>query len=419
MGKVTKTFVSKIRSINEKDFSLEAVVSDETVDRYGEVIRVDAWKKRLGNYKSHPVLVTSHNYGKLTNQIGYAEKVSVKDGELVCKFKYFVGEGNEEADWGWKLASKFGQAAYSVGFLPFDYERAEEKDYEEAKMGKKPFLTYTDVELLEVSQVLVPANPSALAKGMENEEDLVVKEYSESVLKDIDKMYKSEEVEDFLGFIKKDLGDGIVTKPETTEKYHHVPAPGEEGKHSDHKMRTITVSKDQGIKGVYCVDCKKIASYMFSTDKWTMDEAKEWVKEHSKAYEYFGGDFEIGNLVDPKNGEIYVADCIVGLRFPGLREPEDIKNYFRCFTYGEEEEEMREIVGEIKSYIDEKLKPIDEFIKSYNDEENEFKKLLEDETNKLREKETKEKEVKEEDDVSYIKTMIDEINGIAKKHTKE
>jgi len=383
MGKVTKTFVSKIRSINEKDFTLEAVVSDETVDRYGEVIRVDAWKKRLGNYKNHPVLVTSHNYGKLTNQIGYAEKVSVKDGELICKFKYFVGEGNEEADWGWKLASKFGQAAYSVGFLPFSYERAEEKDYEEAKMGKKPFLTYTDVELLEVSQVLVPANPSALAKGMEKEEDLVVKEYSESVLKDIGEMFREGSADEFLDFIKKDLGDETVTKPETTEKYHHVPVPKEEGKHSDHKMRTITVSKDKGIKGVYCVDCKKITSYMFSADKWTMDEAKEWVEEHSKEYSFL-------NELDTINE----------------------KNV-------DEEEEMKEIVGEIKAYIDEKFKVIDEFVKTYNETEEEFKKELEKETEDLAKNLESKKAKEEEEDVSYIRTMIDEINSIAKKHVKE
>ncbi|HNQ20726.1 MAG TPA: hypothetical protein PKI46_06665, partial [Bacteroidales bacterium] len=60
MDKVVKTFVSEIRSVNEKDFTLEAVISDETVDRYGEVIKVDAWKKRLNRYKSNPVLLTSH-----------------------------------------------------------------------------------------------------------------------------------------------------------------------------------------------------------------------------------------------------------------------------------------------------------------------------------------------------------------------
>ncbi len=318
MGKVTKTFVSKIRSINEKDFTLEAVVSDETVDRYGEVIRVDAWKKRLGNYKNHPVLVTSHNYGKLINQIGFAEKVSVKDGELICKFKYFVGEGNEEADWGWKLASKFGQAAYSVGFLPFNYERAEEKDYEEAKMGKKPFLTYTDVELLEVSQVLVPANPSALAKGMEKEEDLVVKEYSESVLEDIGKMFREGSAEEFLDFIQKDLGDGIVTKPEIID----IPLLEKEDKYFDYSKET-------------------------------------------------------------------------------------------------EEEEMKEIVSEIKAYIDEKFKVLDEFMKSYSETEEEFKKMLEKETEDLAEGLESKRVKEDEDNVSYIKTMIDEINGIAKKHVKE
>lgn len=181
MEKVVKTFVSEIRSVNEKDFTLEAVISDETVDRYGEVIKVDAWKKRLNRYKGNPVLLTSHKYDKLTNQIGEAHKVGIVDGKLVAKFKYYVNEGNSEADWGWKLASKFGRAAYSVGFLPYTYD---EKDYDdEVKMGKKPCREYTDVELLEVSQVLIPANPSAMMKSFEEEEDIELKGYLDFVRK--------------------------------------------------------------------------------------------------------------------------------------------------------------------------------------------------------------------------------------------
>ena len=414
MDKVIKTFVSQIKSINEKDFTLEAIVSDETIDRYGEVINIDAWKKRLGNYKSHPVLVTSHNYNKLTNQIGYAEKIYVKNGELICKFKYFVGEGNEEADWGWKLASKFGQAAYSVGFLPFSYERAEEKDYEDAKAGKKPYLTYTDVELLEVSQVLVPANPSALAKSFEEEKDLVIKEYSETVLKNIKEMFEEEE---FVSFIRKDFGE-IVTKPETTEKYHHVPVPGEEGKHSGHKIRTITVSKDQGIKGKYCVDDKKVISYMFSTDKWTMDEAKEWVKEHSKGisgiYLVDTDDFMVleNILTYDEFMEIFEKCFEEGKKKPKPKP---------CKEFEEEEEEMKEMVEEIKSYIDEKLAPIEDYIKRASEEDNDFEKEIEEERKSFEQKmeaERKEKEDKDRlsDEENYLIKMIEDINKVAEKH---
>lgn len=65
--------------------------------------------------------------------------------------------------------------------------------------------------------------------------------------------------------------------PETTENYHRIPVSSG---HSDHDIKTITVSSERGIKALYCVDCKKIITYLFDVDKWTMDEAKEWVEDH-------------------------------------------------------------------------------------------------------------------------------------------
>ena len=43
----------------------------------------------------------------------------------------------------------------------------------------------------------------------------------------------------------------------------------------------MDVSKDKGIKGLYCIDDKKIIVYMFDKDKWdSMAECQEWMKEH-------------------------------------------------------------------------------------------------------------------------------------------
>ncbi|MDD4353896.1 MAG: HK97 family phage prohead protease [Candidatus Nanoarchaeia archaeon] len=217
MEKKTKVFIGQIKSVDEEKFTVEAVVSDETIDRYGEVILADAYKKRLGNYKKHGVLLSSHNYGSLLKQIGMAESVKIEDGKLTCKFKYFYGEGNEEADWAWKLASKYKVAAFSVGFLPYAAEEGDwEKDGEAIRLGKKPCRKFTDVELLEVSQVLVPANPMALQKSMEEISDdvdevtkTIIKEYSEKILKIIEK----ETIEDAV-LIKSDIEEDIKIKNE-------------------------------------------------------------------------------------------------------------------------------------------------------------------------------------------------------------
>lgn len=68
--------------------------------------------------------------------------------------------------------------------------------------------------------------------------------------------------------------------PEDTGKTIRVPvAAATQG----HRIRTIVLSRDQGIKALYDVDEKKIITYLFLKDKdWTMATAKEWVSSHQK-----------------------------------------------------------------------------------------------------------------------------------------
>jgi len=84
--------------------------------------------------------------------------------------------------------------------------------------------------------------------------------------------------------------DGLLTRPEETENYIRIPVPGEEGKHRGHRIRTITLSEREGIKALYCVDCKVITTYLFAKEKgWTMEKAKQWVKDHLKKIGKEGG----------------------------------------------------------------------------------------------------------------------------------
>jgi len=64
--------------------------------------------------------------------------------------------------------------------------------------------------------------------------------------------------------------------PEITKNYIRIPV---KRKRKSNELRTITLGK--GIKALYDVKRKIIVTYLFDKTKYTMKEAKEWVKKHS------------------------------------------------------------------------------------------------------------------------------------------
>ena len=69
----------------------------------------------------------------------------------------------------------------------------------------------------------------------------------------------------------------MEAKVETTENYHRIPVS--EG-HGGHRIRTISISDEQGIRALYCGECREVITYLFDVDKWSMADAKRWVSEH-------------------------------------------------------------------------------------------------------------------------------------------
>lgn len=145
----TKLIRPETKVIDAGAGRIEATVSNESEDRDGDIIRAGGWE--LQHFQRHPVLLSSHDYMSLRSQIGEWEKMGKRGDALVGTARYYIGEGNEEADWGFKLAQQ-GRAAYSVGFIPLEYEERE------AKKG----YDFKRQELLEVSHVTVPSNRDAL-----------------------------------------------------------------------------------------------------------------------------------------------------------------------------------------------------------------------------------------------------------------
>ena len=135
---------------------VHAILSTEAKDRDGDVIRQAGWD--LTQFLKHPVLISSHDYRSLRSQIGEWEDVKVRGKQLEGVARYYIGQGNEEADWGFKLA-EMNRAAYSVGFIP-DMAKAKLLDEDEDNWAIN--YEFNGQELLETSHVTIPSNPEAL-----------------------------------------------------------------------------------------------------------------------------------------------------------------------------------------------------------------------------------------------------------------
>ncbi len=227
-----KTFRPEIKGVNTEDGTIDMLIpmSTASIDRDGESIDPLGWKKSLPAFRKRPVLLSSHDYGDLRKQIGEFTQIKVSEDGLYAKPKYYINDGNEEADWAFKLASK-GMAAYSVGFIP--------KAWEDGDGEKTPKRTYTEQELLEISHVVVPSNRDAIQGVRSKSVDPVVNEIIDDVLKD----------------------EELVTKPEETDEYIRIPV--DRGDHAGHRIRTIDISTKEGIKALYCGTDKVVMTYLF------------------------------------------------------------------------------------------------------------------------------------------------------------
>jgi phage head maturation protease len=205
----TKVYRALSRVLDEKKGRLSAIVSSESVDRDGDIIRTEGWDMK--NFNSHPVLLANHDYHSLRSQIGVWEKMEIHGDMMVGQARFFIGKGNEEADWAFELA-KEKQLAFSVGFIP-DMEKAVPLHKGDA-FGAQG-MEYKGQELLEVSAVTVPSNPDALQRLVKSANlQPVIREIAEERLTAVD---ESEE-QGMIGLKQEeDEEDEVPEEDEPTE----------------------------------------------------------------------------------------------------------------------------------------------------------------------------------------------------------
>jgi len=108
LDKIYKTFRVEVKEVDEKEGLIDMLIpmSTDSVDRDGKSIDPMGWKKSLPAFKKRPVLLSSMITMTSVSKSVNLHKLKITDEGLFAKPKYYINEGNEEADWAFKLASK-------------------------------------------------------------------------------------------------------------------------------------------------------------------------------------------------------------------------------------------------------------------------------------------------------------------------
>lgn len=130
---------------------LEFVLSDATIDRYGDVIDPKGWD--LSWFTKNPIALFGHDSAF---PIGTWSDIRVQGGKLVAKLNLAAKGTSARIDELIALVEQGILRAVSVGFIPL---KSAPMDPDKPYNGTR----YLECELLETSLCAVPANPAALA----------------------------------------------------------------------------------------------------------------------------------------------------------------------------------------------------------------------------------------------------------------
>jgi len=293
-------FIRKKNPLNAEDLQIEdgeraaiRYINTADVDRDNEIVLPSGGQ--VNDFKKSPTVLYAHNYQGLP--IGKDIWLKLVQGKgWLAKTVYAK---HQLADDVYNLVKEKFLNTSSIGFIPLESIKPEDKDWDSVgesikseygineKIFDKAKRIYTKWLLLEHSDVPVASNISALniavGKGLKIESKELIDDLNIEITDEEDKSVNKiiDEIEDEVEVSEEEKN--TVTKPEETEDYIRIPAKGEEGKHDGHRIRTITISDEEGIKALYCGECKKTITFLFDKSKgWTMAKAKKWMEEHDK-----------------------------------------------------------------------------------------------------------------------------------------
>lgn len=139
----------EVRAVAGDEPEMDFIATDETQDRYGEVISLAGWE--LASFRANPVVVDSHDYSSVLKILGRAPDLKIEGGKMHNRVRFALD--NPLGAIAYKMARGGFIKSQSVGFIPKEWTNGQRDD--------QPRRTFTKQELLEISLVAIPANPGA------------------------------------------------------------------------------------------------------------------------------------------------------------------------------------------------------------------------------------------------------------------
>lgn len=211
-----------------KSLKIAGYANTVTKDRTDEIVTAEAWAKGLENFRKNPVMLYQH---KKDQPIGRFDKLVVDKKGL-----YVEGTISEVAERNYGIHTLIKDGAlksFSVGFRALDGKYDKVADT----------LTITDVELLEISVVSVPANQESLfsiRKSFDTDADYA--SFKESFVETSYKSGISEVANGHYHTIELDINNNGVTTYCSHDKSHvHQVIDGvvQETEGHTHDIKTI------------------------------------------------------------------------------------------------------------------------------------------------------------------------------------
>ena len=287
---VRKFFVAKSMEYDEADDAIIGVISTATMDRDNEIL--DPKGADLSDYNKNRTVCWAHGYGELPVGTNMWLKIKKTIG-IIAKTIFAPAPEQYRGDWfpdTVKHMMKTGHLrAFSVGFVPLEYEDIELKD------GDNPLTAlrriYTKWLLLEYSIVPVPSNPDALMAMVKSGE-----------------IHDLKMVED-MGINKKQIG---INKGEEKVKEKLYLEKSKAVKDTD---KTLVL--EAGIELVYGVGTDGdvvVRGLLFDPERFDEKSAGEWYAAHKYIEEIVGDEAIKGDDGMPTNEalhDLYVRTMVL------------------------------------------------------------------------------------------------------------
>jgi HK97 family phage prohead protease len=158
-------FVSE-KGIDQATRSVSGLVSTRNIDRYEEIIEPRAFAEWLPTFMQNPQFLAGHRMvgfdaAEPTN-IGQWTQLQVEDAVGLAGTARFMDPGDPLSDKYWNRYVQGVLRAFSVGVIVHQWEM---REYELGDGVTKRIRVLTEVELIEISAVSVPANRQALVRA--------------------------------------------------------------------------------------------------------------------------------------------------------------------------------------------------------------------------------------------------------------